>query len=600
MKQFASFSLKSLVIAPENARKDSAPDNSLDALAELIAVEGLQKPLNGYKRGKTQLAIYDGRRRLLALRKLAKEDRLPQDCAKGIPCRVDTREIARQASLSADLGHRGFHATEACKQFARLIEDGQTIPDIAKTYSMSEHHVTGILRLSRLAPAIFDAFATDRITLEQARAYTLVEDHERQSRIFTTGGDNANASWIRRQLTDGEVPATDKRAVFVGIEAYEAAGGVVRRDLFEDEDVTFTDVALLDQLTADKLEVARAELAAEGWTETRSMIEFDHAIHQTHLRVSPSQEPLSEAAQAKHDDLSTELEDLGEREHELDEDDWERAETIEAELDAINEAHQKFQPEDYAIGLAIVSLAYDGTVCFTRGLVERKAAPKAKADKPAMPHSVHRRVMEIATQCLARDLVDNAEIADIIVTATLAQSTFGFGAATAVKISVGGPAISADADLPVAHELAARQERHAEQLTGNLEAAISYVATLDAAARAELRTLAVGVAIDLTEPRGDQRNNRNRKVGEKIAAMLGSDPTRHWTPDEAFFRKLSKAALIEALAEMGQNTNGLTKAKKGDLVPMAVRCAKDTGWLPEPIRVIDARLEDEMETKEAA
>ena len=191
-------------------------------------------------------------------------------------------------------------------------------------------------------------------------------------------------------------------------------------------------------------------------------------------------------------------------------------------------------------------------------------------------------------------------VADIIVTATLAQSTFGLGTAMAVQISVGGPAIPADTDLPVSHELVARQERHAEHLTGNLETAIEYVATLDAAAREELRTLAVGVAIDLTKPCGDQRNRHNRKVGEKIAAMLGSDPTRHWTPDETFFRKLGKSALIEALAVMGRNTNELTKAKKGGLVSTAVRCAKDTGWLPEPIRVIDARLQDMMETKEAA
>lgn len=600
MKNFVSYPLKSLTIAEENARKDSPPDADIDALAELIAAEGLQTPLNGYKRGKTQLAIYDGRRRLLALRKLAKAGRLPADCAKGIACRIDSKAIARQASLSADLGHRRFHPAEACLQFARLINDGATIPDIAKTYSMPERHVTGTLRLSRLAPAIFEAFAADRITLEQARAYTLVEDHDRQSRVFIAGSDRANASWIRRQLTDGEIPASDKRAAFIGADAYEAAGGNVRRDLFEETNITFTDEALLDQLTNEKLEAARTELAQEGWSETRAMTDFDHAIHQTHLRVHPSQEPLTEEAQAKHDALSVELEGFMDREDDLSADEWDRVETIETEMDAIMEAHTKYQPEDYAIGLAIVSLAHDGTLTFTRGLTTRKAAPKVKSDKPAMPHSVHRRVMEIATQCLARDLVANEDVADIIVTATLAHSTFGFAAACAVKISVGGPAISTDAELALCHALAARQERHAEHLTGDLNAAIDYVAGLDPQARAELRTLAVGVSLDLTEARADQRDSRTRAVGKKIAGMLGSDPTQHWSPDEAFFKKLGKPALIDALNEMGRDTSGLAKAKKGDLVPMAVRAASDTGWLPEPIRVIDARPDIAAETAKAA
>jgi ParB family transcriptional regulator, chromosome partitioning protein len=37
---------------------------------------------------------------------------------------------------------------------------------------------------------------------------------------------------IRRMLTEGAVRASDKRARFVHVEAYEDAGGVILRDLF--------------------------------------------------------------------------------------------------------------------------------------------------------------------------------------------------------------------------------------------------------------------------------------------------------------------------------------------------------------------------------
>ena len=205
--------------------------------------------------------------------------------------------------------------------------------------------------------------------------------------------------------------------------------------------------------------------------------------------------------------------------------------------------------------------------------------------------------MEIATQCLARDLAINTEVADIILTAKLAHAAFSYGPSGGVHISIASPMISDSAELAVAHDLAARQERHAEHLGGGLTAAIDYVASLEPAARVDLRTLALACSIDLIEPRGDQRSPLARGVGAKIADMLGHAPSRHWVPDEAFFKKLPKPNLIEALSEMGHNDPGYVKAKKGDLVPLAVRSAKETGWLPEPMRFIarDEVLEAQAE-----
>ncbi len=52
-------------------------------------------------------------------------------------------------------------------------------------------------------------------------------------------------------LTERAVRASDRRAVFVGIEAYEAAGGGVTRDLFEEDDGGWLEtVGLFDRLVA--------------------------------------------------------------------------------------------------------------------------------------------------------------------------------------------------------------------------------------------------------------------------------------------------------------------------------------------------------------
>ena len=69
---------------------------------------------------------------------------------------------------------------------------------------------------------------------------------------------------------------------------------------------------------------------------------------------------------------------------------------------------------------------------------------------------------------------------------------------------------------------------------------------------------------------------------------MGTDLTRHWQPEEAYFGRLSRDPILTALTEMGVPTKGLDKAKKADLVPVAARKAQAVGWLPEPLRFAHA------------
>jgi len=77
---------------------------------------------------------------------------------------------------------------------------------------------------------------------------------------------NKEPYYIRRLLTEGAIRASDKRAQFVGIEAYEAAGGDVMRDLFQQDDGGWLqNPVLLDRLVAGKLECEAATVRSEGW-----------------------------------------------------------------------------------------------------------------------------------------------------------------------------------------------------------------------------------------------------------------------------------------------------------------------------------------------
>ena len=95
------------------------------------------------------------------------------------------------------------------------------------------------------------------MTLEQLMAFTVTSDHARQEQVWELrlARYNKEPYAIRRQLTEGAVRASDRRARFVGVDAYEAAGGVVMRDLFQHDDGGWLqDPALLDRLVAEKLQ----------------------------------------------------------------------------------------------------------------------------------------------------------------------------------------------------------------------------------------------------------------------------------------------------------------------------------------------------------
>ena len=76
---------------------------------------------------------------------------------------------------------------------------------------------------------------------------------------------NRSREAILRALSEGQVRSTDRRAVFVGASAYEKAGGVIVRDLFDAEGGGFfADAELLNRLAAEKLQAVADEIKAEA------------------------------------------------------------------------------------------------------------------------------------------------------------------------------------------------------------------------------------------------------------------------------------------------------------------------------------------------
>ena len=97
-------------------------------------------------------------------------------------------------------------------------------------------------------------------------AFAVTDDHAKQLAVYAVAPGLAEGQSPphprRPHGSDGQ--ADSKLARFVGLDAYEAAGGATRTDLFGD-DVYLENPELLHALAGEKLKLIEQELQAEGW-----------------------------------------------------------------------------------------------------------------------------------------------------------------------------------------------------------------------------------------------------------------------------------------------------------------------------------------------
>src|SRR5208337_2169559 len=125
--------------------------------------------------------------------------------------------------------------------------------DIAARFGVTPAVVKQRLRLGAVSPMLMNIYRDGEMTLEQLMAFTITDDHALQERVWRELTWNKSKEMIRRLLTEGHVECADRRVRFVGIEAYEAAGGHIVRDLFDAEHEGYCDSPdLLNRLVAEK------------------------------------------------------------------------------------------------------------------------------------------------------------------------------------------------------------------------------------------------------------------------------------------------------------------------------------------------------------
>ncbi|WP_409996264.1 ParB/RepB/Spo0J family partition protein [Rhizobium leguminosarum] len=376
-----------LVLSQQNVRKIKA-GVSIEDLAEDIAHRGLLTSLNvrpEFDGDGNETGIYRipaGGRRYRALERLVAQKRLAKTA--GVPCIVSKSETLEvEDSLAENVQRVSLHPLDQFRAFQTLREQGLGEEEIAARFFVSVAIVRQRQRLASVSPRLLDSYAEDEMTLEQIMAFSITNDHVRQEQVWDTisRSHSREPYYIRRLLTETAIRASDRRAVYVGIEAYEAAGGVTMRDLFDqDQGGWLQDPALLEQLVMEKLKADAAAIqVSEGWKWVEAAFDFPYGHTSGLRRFYGEQAEMTEDELARYDATRAEYDklDAGCAEaNEYSEATEQKLEELGTELDRLNDRPYVFNPRQVARGGVFVSLGAGGELKIERGFVRPEDEPK--------------------------------------------------------------------------------------------------------------------------------------------------------------------------------------------------------------------------------
>jgi ParB family chromosome partitioning protein len=369
--------------SPLNVRK-KAP-TGIEALAEKIVVKCMLQNLVVHDvKGRSKqpkLGVCAGQRRLAALDLLFSQGRITKDYQ--VPVLIVSEGEAVAASLIENREREAMSIADESVAFRLLTEEGKSIAHISALFKVSEMVVRRALKIANLSPVLLDLLREDKLDYEQAKVLALADDHATQERVW----NDAHNAWQRRPselraaITKAEIDARDSAlAKFVGLDAYEGAGGYVRRDLFSDGENAgyIADADVLHRLATDRLIEISQTVQSKGWSwvETRTRGDPNELIrygrlHSTTRKPTKDEKAELAALVATRDAAHMELNAYYDEDGEEDEARHDRLSTaVDVATHAVDQYAERFEvfgPEDMQRAGAFVYLDDDGFVTIERG-----------------------------------------------------------------------------------------------------------------------------------------------------------------------------------------------------------------------------------------
>ena len=630
-----------LVLSQANVRRIKA-GVSIEELAEDIARRTLLQSLTvrpvlddgGAETGMFEIPA--GGRRYRALELLVKQKRLGSTTP--IPCIVRTEGLAEEDSLAENVQRAPLHPLDQFRAFQSLREKGRSEEEIAATFFVSVQVVKQRLKLASVSLRLLEVYAEDGMTLDQLMAFTVNPNPERQEQVWeaTQRSHNKEPYFIKRLLTVGAVRASDKRAQFVGIEAYEAAGGVVMRDLFQQDDGGWLqDPVLLDRLVAEKLDREAAPVRAEGWKWLEVATDFPyghnyglrHIVGET-VATTDEETARAEALRAEYEQLEQAHADTDELPEDVDR----RLGEIETALAARDNRPVRYDPEEIARAGVFVSIDTSGNIRIERAYVRpedepavsrqsdsrheeaRSAVADAEIDEAVgtvdggslepqdepgqedgikpIPDRLMTELTAYRTLALRDALAQDPDVAHLAALHAFCLRLFyRYALETCVEVEVKSCAFGSQApglnDTAIAKAVDERHRRWSEQLPREPGDLWDALVAFDADSRDALFAHCIAMSVNAVH---EPWNRRPRALAhaDRIAESIGLDvAAAGWSPTvENYLGRVTKARILQAVREARgeQAAQQLDHLKKGDMAERAQELLQGSGWLPEPLR----------------
>ena len=405
--------------------------------------------------------------------------------------------------------------------------------------------------------------------------------------------------------------------------AYEAAGGVITRDLFADGDDAgyIADAELLYRLARERLDADAEKIKAEGWKWVESRSSFDYGERHAYADAPMGMREPTTKEKAKLATLAQEQQEAEaalEALYEADEDDVDqkvaaaletRVDKASRERDKVHAKMRQYAPDVLAIAGAVVTVDHAGAMVIYRGLVkpeDRKEANRtikassqghtpaggedAEKGEAALSESLCRKLTAHRTKALQVFVADNAHVALACVVHALAQQvviehSYRTESALSIRASGCDGALGQVADdmegSKADKELQSRLNNWRERIPGDADKLLPWLIGQDANTVLDLLALCAALSINTVTASAQEH------PGDAIAKAVGLDMADWWTPTAtSYLQQVPKARIVEAVTEAAsaEAAAGLAKLKKGEAVAKAENLLIGTRWLPKVLR----------------
>jgi ParB family transcriptional regulator, chromosome partitioning protein len=609
-----SIPLARLALSPLNVRQTDA-EQGIDELAALIRSQGLLQNLTVYedpertRRRERNYLVVAGGRRWRALQLLLKQKHISSDYE--VPCLVTSYERALEISIAENCGRQAMHPADQFEAFRKLIDAGQSVEDVAARFGVAPLIVQRRLKLANVCPEFIALYRKGELTLEHLMAFATTDDHERQRQAWKgLKSYERHASTLRRALTENEMSLKEPAARFVGLKAYQKAGGQVRRDLFaEDDEVFLLDPGLVQKLATEKLETHAAKARSQGASWVDIAPQMDYSVRAAYANVGTVLRDTSDEERARLEALTARQAEL-EKQSAAAEDDDARLDELAEELEGVEESIEEIEaarttpdPEQERLAGAIVSIGRDGKVKIERGLLKPEDAKRfarsrggKEGDETKGPreHSAAlvRRLTAHRTLALQATLMQRPEVALAALTHRLIRRTLLVGTGwcdSAVRIDPEIVSLQLHAaDLPEskAHAaIEAQRERLLADLPRDSDAQLEWLLCQPQSKVMELLAFCVALTVD------GVKSQEEADASDALARAGGLDMCEWWTPTaQGYFGSIPKAQILKIVSETvsADAATPLAQLKKSVLAKAAEERLAGTRWLPSVLRTVAA------------